>query len=80
MDKLKRRLLERDIKITVAASASDLIINEGYDEIYGARPLKRAIQRRIENLLSEEIISGRIVNGDVITVFADDGKIRYVKK
>ena len=57
-----------------------MIINEGYDEIYGARPLKRAIQRRIENLLSEEIIAGRISNGDVVTVFADEGRIRYLKK
>lgn len=80
LEKLRKRLLERDIKLTVAASASDVIINEGYDEIYGARPLRRAIQRRIENMLSEEIISGRILSGDSITVFADDGKIRYVKK
>ena len=80
MDKLKRRLLERDIKLTVAASASDVIINEGYDEIYGARPLRRAIQRRIEDMLSEEIIQGKISNGDRITIYADDGRIRYVKK
>ena len=79
LEKLKKRLLERDIKLTVAASASDVIINEGYDEIYGARPLKRAIQRRIENMLSDEIISGRICNGDSITVFADEGRICYKK-
>ena len=79
LDKLKKRLLERDIKLTIAASASDVIIDEGYDEIYGARPLRRAIQRRIENMLSEEIISGRILNGDTITIYADEGRIRYVK-
>jgi ATP-dependent Clp protease ATP-binding subunit ClpC len=80
LNKLKSRLKERDIKLTVAASASDVIINEGYDEIYGARPLRRAIQRRIEDMLSEEIIAGRIENGDSITVYADSGKITYVKK
>ena len=73
--------MEKDIKLTVAASASDVIIDGGYDEIYGARPLKREIQRKIENMLSEELISGRISNGDSITLYADDeGRIRYVKK
>ncbi len=80
LEKLKKRLLERDIKLTIAASASDVIINEGYDEIYGARPLRRAIQRRIEDMLSEEIIQGKISNGDRVTIYADDGRIRYVKK
>lgn len=80
LDKLKKRLKERDIKLTIAASASDVIINEGYDEIYGARPLRRAIQRRIEDMLSEEIIAGRIENGDSVTIYADSGKITYIKK
>lgn len=79
LEKLKKRLLESDITLKVTASATDLIICEGYDEIYGARPLKRAIQRRIEDMLSEEIICGRISRGDTVTVYADDNKITYVK-
>lgn len=77
--KLRSRLAENGISLKVAQSATDLIINEGYDETYGARPLRRAIQRRIEDMLSEEIISGRIIRGDEITVYADDGKISYIR-
>ncbi|MDY3724757.1 MAG: ATP-dependent Clp protease ATP-binding subunit [Candidatus Borkfalkiaceae bacterium] len=77
--KLRLRLAESGITLKVAQSATDLIINEGYDETYGARPLRRAIQRRIEDMLSEEIISGRIIRGDEITVYADDGKISYIR-
>ncbi|MDY2879658.1 MAG: ATP-dependent Clp protease ATP-binding subunit [Candidatus Borkfalkiaceae bacterium] len=80
LDKLAKRLLEQNIYLTVAASAEDVILNDGYDEIYGARPLRRAIQRDVEDMLSEEIISGRISAGDTVTIYADDGKIRYVKK
>ena len=77
--KLRSRLKESGITLKVAQSATDLIINEGYDKTYGARPLRRAIQRRIEDMLSEEIISGRIIRGDDITVYADDGKLSYIR-
>lgn len=77
--KLRSRLSESGITLKIAQSATDLIISEGYDETYGARPLRRAIQRRIEDMLSEEIISGRIIRGDEITVYADDGKISYIR-
>ncbi len=79
-EKLKKRLLEQNIYLTIAASAEDVVLNDGYDEVYGARPLRRAIQRDIEDMLSEEIISGRIAGGDTITVYADNGKIGYIKK
>ena len=77
--KLQNRMSESNITLKVAASATDLIINKGYDENYGARPLKRAIQRNVEDMLSEEIISGRINRGDSITIYAEDNKIGYVK-
>ncbi len=79
LDKLKNRMLENDITLKVAASATDLVINEGYDVNYGARPLKRAIQRKIEDVLSDEIISGRISRGDTLTIYAENGKIGYAK-
>ena len=79
LKKLQNRMSESNITLKVAASATDLIINKGYDENYGARPLKRAIQRNVEDMLSEEIISGRINRGDSITVYAEDNKIGYVK-
>ena len=80
LDKLKARLLQRDIKINVTASAIDVIIDSGYDEVYGARPLRREIQRKIEDMLSEEIIAGRIRSGDTVTIYADHGKITYMKR
>lgn len=79
LKKLQNRMFESNITLKVAASATDLIINKGYDENYGARPLKRAIQRNVEDMLSEEIISGRINRGDSITIYAEDNKIGYVK-
>ena len=72
-------MLENDITLKVAASATDLVINEGYDVNYGARPLKRAIQRKIEDVLSDEIISSRISRGDTVTIYAENGKIGYAK-
>lgn len=79
IEKLRKRLAEREIYIKVAASAADLIIDEGYDEVYGARPLRRALQRKIEDFLSEEIISGRVRAGDRLTLYAEYGEIKYVK-
>lgn len=66
---LAKRLLEqRGIVLSVTESALCALVEEGYDPQYGARPLKRVIQRRIEDHLSEEILLGRIENGEHITV------------
>ncbi len=80
LEGLKKRLESNDIKLSVAVSAADVIINEGYDAIYGARPLKRAIQRRIEDMLSDEILQGNIKKGDQVTIFAEFGQIKYLRK
>ena len=69
VNSLAKRLLEqRGIVLTVTESALAALVEEGYDPQYGARPLKRAIQRRIEDGLSEEILTGRIRNGQHVTV------------
>ena len=66
---LSKRLLEqRGIKITVSEKALNALVEEGYDEQYGARPLKRVIQRRIEDRLSEEILLGKIQNGQSVSI------------
>ena len=57
----------------------DLIIDKGYDENYGARPLKRVIQRHIEDKLSEEILSGELAENSTITVDADDNGFFFIK-
>ena len=69
IDALARRLLEqRGIVLSVTNTALEQLVREGYDSQYGARPLKRTIQRRIEDRLSEEILLGRVRNGQRVTV------------
>ena len=78
---LAKRLLEqRGIVLSVTESALHALVEEGYDPQYGARPLKRVIQRRIEDSLSEEILLGRIENGEHITVDYYGGEYSLVKR
>ncbi len=76
---LEKRLAERGISIELSDKAYDLLGNVGFDPIYGARPLKRAIQQQIENPLASEILQGRFGNGDVVKVDAQGGKLVFVK-
>jgi ATP-dependent Clp protease ATP-binding subunit ClpC len=62
------RLKEKGIEIAIAQDGLDFLIEKGYDPVYGARPLKRTIQRYVEDPLSEEIIAGRLKNGSKIKV------------
>jgi ATP-dependent Clp protease ATP-binding subunit ClpB len=74
---LAERLAERDISLELTDEARDLIVKTGYDPVYGARPLKRAIQRLIENPLSMEILQGHVKDGDRLTADARDGGIIF---
>ena len=75
---LKQRLLEeRDVTLTLDASAWELLIREGYDPKYGARPMRRTIERYIENPISEEILLGNIVSGTTVVAAAEDDEIRF---
>jgi ATP-dependent Clp protease ATP-binding subunit ClpA len=58
-------------------SARDLLVQEGYDPIYGARPLKRAIQTMIQNPLAVKLLDGEIGSGQVIRVTAEDGEMKF---
>ena len=78
LSSLISRLESRGVKIAVSEAAKDLLIEEGYDEVYGARPLRRVIQRRMEDVLSEEILSDRIRAGQKVLADAKDGKIVFV--
>ena len=74
---LAKRLLEqRGIKLTVSERALLALVKEGYDAQYGARPLKRVIQRRIEDKMSEEILLGKIQNGQSVNIDYYDGEYR----
>jgi ATP-dependent Clp protease ATP-binding subunit ClpB len=69
---LRRRLRERDIGLTLSDAAIARLAEAGYDPVYGARPLKRAIQQQIENPLAQEILKGRFGPGD--TIHVDGGR------
>ena len=68
LDILQRRLAERELRMELADDALDYLVASGYDPVYGARPLRRAIQQLIENPLAEDIIAGKYLPGSVIEV------------
>jgi ATP-dependent Clp protease ATP-binding subunit ClpB len=72
---LRERLAERSITLEVENSALDLLADEGYDPTYGARPLKRVIQRRLQDPLAMAILDGRLREGETSRVRAPDGEI-----
>ena len=76
---IQKRLDEKGIEIHLSDSAKELLIAEGYDEEFGARPLKRLIQRKIENEISTMIISGKVSDGIKINITASDGNLKFKK-
>lgn len=76
---LKKRLLSNGIALEIDSSAKTELLKRGYDEEYGARPLKRVVRREIEDMLSDELITGKLASGDKIMLYADEtsGAIRY---
>jgi ATP-dependent Clp protease ATP-binding subunit ClpB len=74
---LRKRLHERDMDITLDDAARDLLGEAGFDPVYGARPLKRAIQQQIENPLSQKILQGEFRPGDRIRIGARDGELTF---
>jgi ATP-dependent Clp protease ATP-binding subunit ClpC len=77
---LRERLSERKIEIELTPAARDLLVKEGYDPKYGARPLKRTIERLVENAISDRILEGEFGRGDRIQIDAEEGKIKFLKK
>ncbi len=69
---LQKRLEEQDIRFTLTDKAKAFLAKEGFDPQYGARPLKRAIQRHIEDRLSEALLAGKVKRGDTIVIDSDD--------
>jgi ATP-dependent Clp protease ATP-binding subunit ClpB len=74
---LVHRLAERDLGLTVSDAALDLLGEAGFDPVYGARPLKRAIRAQLENPLAQEILAGRFGPGDTIEVDAGDSGLTF---
>ena len=75
IEMLLARLKERDIDIELSDEAMDAIAEAGYDPVFGARPLKRAIQQRLENPLAQAILAGKYQAGDTIKVSWHDGQV-----
>lgn len=74
---LQKLVEENNLKLVVTDKARDLLAAEGYDPAYGARPLKRAIQQRIQNSLAKELLAGRFAEGAAVTVDAADGEFTF---
>ncbi len=79
LDRLRSRLSEKDMSLSVDDSAFDQLIDAGFDPIYGARPLKRAIQQQVENSLAQKILSGEFIPGDTILIKGEHGHLEFEK-
>ena len=77
---LEQRLADRDIGFEISNAALDLLGEAGFDPVYGARPLKRAIQQRLENALAQKILAGEYGPGDSIKVDVQDGELSFDQK
>ena len=77
---LSARLADRYMTINLTGAAKDLILNEGFDPTYGARPLKRTIQRFLENPLSKKILQGEFQQGDSIRIEMEEDRLTFNKK
>ncbi len=75
---LHKRLDEQEMTMTVSDEAKDILVKEGYDPAYGARPLRRTIQRLIEDPLAEALLSGQYQAGDNIKVEVEEGNVKLV--
>jgi len=76
---LEKRLAERQLRLEISEAALDLLGNIGFDPVYGARPLKRAIQQQLENPLARQILQGAFASGDTIAVEAEGGHLVFRK-
>ena len=77
---LRKRLAERKLQLEVKSEAKALLAERGYDPVFGARPLKRTIQRMIENPLAVEVLAGRFGEGDTVVVEPDGETLRFKKE
>ncbi len=75
MADLNKRLETQDISLELTEAAEDYIIEGGYEPMYGARPLKRFLQKNVETLAAKEILSGQVESGDVILLDVSDGRL-----
>ncbi|MDE2155803.1 MAG: ATP-dependent chaperone ClpB [Xanthomonadaceae bacterium] len=77
---LEKRLAERQLKLQISDAALALLGNAGFDPVYGARPLKRAIQQQLENPLAQQLLAGEFNAGDTIAVDLEQGRLHFGKR
>ena len=77
---LASRLRSNDIEIDVSERALDMLGEAGFDPVYGARPLRRAIQQHLENRLAKEILKGEFTAGDTVAIDFQDGELQFTEK
>ena len=80
LDQLRKRLKERELTMELSDAAIDRLVAQGYDPVYGARPLRRSIQRWIENPLAQDILSGKFIGGDNIVVDVEGDAFSFEAK
>ena len=78
LDKVKDRMKAVGISMSIDEAAIDLLAEQGYDPVYGARPLRRVLQNAVEDTAAEKMLEGKIKDGDKITITAKDEKIKIV--
>ena len=79
LQRLRARLHERGLDLVLTPAAQELVAEAGWDPAYGARPLKRAIQRLVENPLAKRLLEGEFADGDTVLVDAEDGELKFEK-
>ena len=77
---LNKRMAEREIKVSLTDAAKSLIIEGGYDPVYGARPLRRFLQKHVETLIAREILEGDVGREEELVIDARDGELVITKK
>src|SRR5947207_5098947 len=80
LERLRTRLAERHVELELTAEAATHLAREGYDPVYGARPLKRAIQKELETPLGRRLLSAEIHDGDKVIVGWRDGEFTFSTK
>ncbi len=74
---MKKRLQLKEIEIALDQAAHEFVIEKGYDPTYGARPMRRAVERYLEDPLAEELLRGSVKAGDLVNVTVADGKLAF---
>ena len=80
MEQMNQRLMDKELKVELTKEAKDYIVEQGYDPVYGARPLKRYLQKYVETLVARLILSDEISMGSIIEIALEENQLVARKK